>query len=234
MWEKIAGDYTFHSHMGGKKGYKTLLEYCNANRLSLFTDYDLIHFRQSGNGFSINFNSAQKVSGVVAYQYIYSPMFQGYRSEFDYTYRLLSRGKLGEAVEKLIAKAGSLGVTGISLESLGKTAYSDYGEVQYQIRGRMGEEVSQWLSDIREAGHPLLTTSPNDYAAVQSDFIAGSPAGSARFDAVDEDVPFYQLVFRGRVPDCALPDQYGRGRDQTVSSGDRNRMRPVFQPDQHL
>lgn len=202
---KIAGDYTFHSHMGGEKGYKTLLEYCNANRLSLFTDYDLIHFRQSGNGFSINFNSAQKVSGVVAYQYIYSPMFQGYRSEFDYTYRLLSRGKLGAAVEKLIAKAGSLGVTGISLESLGKTAYSDYGEVQYQIRGRMGEEVSQWLSDIREAGHPLLTTSPNDYAAVQSDFIAGSPAGSARFDAVDEDVPFYQLVFRGRVPIALSP-----------------------------
>ena len=96
-------------------------------------------------------------------------------------------------------------MTGISLESLGKTAYSDYSEVQYQIRGRMGEEVAQWLADIREAGHPLLTTSPNDYAAVNSDCIAGSPANSARFDAVDEDVPFYQLVFRGRIPIALSP-----------------------------
>ena len=202
---KIAGGYTFHNRMGGEKGYKTLLEYCSTNQLSLFADFDLINFRQSGSGFSTNFNSAQKVSGVVAYQYIYSPMFQGYREEFDYTYRLLSRGKLGEAVQKLIKKSASLGVTGISLESLGKTAYSDYSEVQYQIRGRMGEEVAQWLADIREAGHPLLTTSPNDYAAVNSDFIAGSPANSARFDAVDEDVPFYQLVFRGRIPIALSP-----------------------------
>lgn len=33
----------------------------------------------------------------------------------------------------------------------------------------------------------------------------GSPANSARFDAVDEDVPFYQLVFRGRIPIALSP-----------------------------
>lgn len=197
---KVAGGFSFHSNMGGKKGFASLQEYCTSQKLSLFTDFDLINFRQSAGGFSTNFNAAQKVSGVVAYQYIYSPMFQGYREEFDYHYRLLSRSKLIEAADKLRNKTASLGVTGVSLESLGKMAYSDYSEIQYQIRGNMSRDVTKILAGFREAGHPILTTSPNDYAAVGSDIIAGSPANSAHFDALDQDVPFYQMVFRGRVP----------------------------------
>lgn len=69
----------------------------------------------------------------------------------------------------------------------------------------MSGDAAEILESFRKAGHPVMTASPNDYAAVRSDVIAGSPAGSALYDVLDQEVPFYQIVFRGRIPLALSP-----------------------------
>ncbi len=196
---KIGGGFSFPNVLGGQKGMTALREFCETKGIALFTDFDLVRFRRSGEGFRLRSHSAQKITGLPAWQYVYSPVSLSY-SEEHYYYGLLSRGKLESATERLLEKVGNMDVEGISLDTLGRMTYSDYRDSAYALRNGMGEQVASLLQKVRDSGHSLMLSSPNAYAAGGADCIFASPDASARFDALDEEVPFYQMVFRGRIP----------------------------------
>ena len=200
---KIGGGFAFPRALGGAKGLASLQLFCEEKGVGLFVDFDLIRYRRSGSGYGLQADSAQKITGLPAWQYVYSPVSQGY-SEEHYYYGLLKRSELESAARKLLDKAGGLDIEGLSLDTLGRMAYSDYRDNAYALRGGMGGQVADILGVLRGEGHTLLLSSPNDYAACAADYILFSPDASARFDALDEEVPFYQMVFRGRVP-ISLP-----------------------------
>ena len=201
---KVAGGYGFGGAMGGNSGYKTLSAYCSENGVPLFTDFDLVQFRKSGNGFSSFFNAASTPNNIPAKQNIFSLATLAADTN-QYSFELLKRAMLPEAAQKLLNKRDGLGLTGVSFSSLSRIAYSDYSQTQYYNKGNMLQDVTDVFQKFRTSGSKVMSTESNAYAAATSDYIAGSPTSSGGNDAFDMDIPFYQMVFKGYIPISVSP-----------------------------
>ena len=193
---KVAGGFVFGSVFGSLNDYKSLASYSRDNGFDLYTDFDLVYYDQSSSGFNSYFNAARTAGGVRANQYFYSPQTFGRQENTD-KYYLLGRGELLQASDKLLKSAQKLGTSGVSFSTLGNVAYSDYTDEASAVKTNMGKQVKEIFTSFKNSGHRILTEEANAYAAVLSDCIMGSPVQSSQYDIFYEDVPFYQIVFRG-------------------------------------
>ena len=64
----------------------------------------------------------------------------------------------------------------------------------------MANDVTTIFNAAKNKGLGVLSYSANDYAAVMSDYIIEAPIHSNFYNLFDEDVPFYQIVFKGYIP----------------------------------
>lgn len=201
---KVAGNYVLNPHMGGTTGFQSLNAYCASQGIPLFMDFDLVNFRRSSSGFSTRTAAAYGANNVVAPQYQYELTSVGIDNA-AYTYYLLGRSYVRKAAEKLLEEARRWDMTGVSLSSLSQKAYSDYSDRRYFSKSAMATDVADIFQKFRGQGIAVLAENANDYAAVQADHVIGAPTFSSGYDALDQDVPFYQIVFKGHVPLSVSP-----------------------------
>lgn len=194
----IAGGFAFAGDLGGAKRQRELEAFCKKENIPLFTDFDLVRFSESGNGFSVSFDTAYAADSQPA---AYFPLKRNVRAEDTKRsrIRLLERSALGAAAEKLLRFSENR-LSGISLSSYGQTAYSDYREDAYMLKGDLTGQTQSIVKAMRGAGHPLLLSAANAYAAGLADSLSDVPLQNGSYDALDETVPFYQMVFRGAIP----------------------------------
>ena len=192
---KIAGGYSYSSVLGGNKGHKAIEKYCKENNISLFTDYDVIQFNDSANGFSTLFDVAKTASKQKSSQYPLTLNLRAKNKDGKKTY-LLRRDKLGGAIDELISKTKKY-TTGISLSSIGQIAYSDYSSEKYASKGSF-EEITDYIEKIKKAGHKVSVSNANDYAANSADVITDVSFTNGYYRALDETIPFYQLVYSSK------------------------------------
>lgn len=200
----VAGGFQFSNALGGLKGFKSLSSYCQGQGISLFTDFNLEQFRKSGKGFSTLFNSVVTASNVTAHQYFYSVENLSQRTD-TYRYELLKRGSLPAAAQKLVSAAAAMNVKNISVSTLSNLAYSDFTQQKYYQKGNMATDVGHIVETFHENGDQVMACEANDYAAAVAAQIAGSPTKSGQYDSLDQDIPFYQMVFKGYVPISVSP-----------------------------
>ncbi len=191
---RIAGGYNFSSKLGGKEKYLELKEFCEKNGIPLFAEYNLIEFNTSGEGFSTGSNIAQTAGQQLAAFY---PIIKNLRTKDDSQKKvaLLERSLLGKALDNLLKKNKYL--SGVSLTTLGSKAYSDYRFEKYYSKGGMAEQVAELLGKVKKNGHLLNVGSANGYAAALADSITDVPLTNGEYYALDETVPFYQMIFHG-------------------------------------
>lgn len=194
---KIAGGYDFSSKLGSKKDRKSLEAACKNKNVQLFYDFDLIHYAKSGSGFSYINDSAKTAVYKAAEQYVINTPVR----EFEYTmpYRILGRNQLGEAVEKIIDMAEDKELKNISLTSLGMVAYSDYSDSTYISKGKIAEDVKDMLNKVSDK-KLAVASGPNAYAASAAELVFDVPTDNGAYNAFDEEIPFYAMVFRGSRP----------------------------------
>lgn len=198
---KVAGGFEFANALNKNKGQQDLEKYCGSENISLFTDFDLICFSQSGNGFSVLKNSAltANMQGSALY-----PVKRNVLTENEEArkIRILERSKLVKAADKL-ADFCDERISGVGLSSLGKTAYSDYSEEKYMLKGYLFEQMCDVLSKFQN--HNITLSAANGYAAGLADSITDVPLQNGSYDALDETVPFYAMVYRGSIPLYSTP-----------------------------
>ncbi len=194
---RVAGGFNFSSKLGSNKERRALEEACKESGVSLFYDFDLVNYSKSGGGFSYMSDCAKTAIYKAAEQY---PITTPLRS-FDDTapYRILGREKLGEAVEKLIKTAEKKKINNISLTSLGQTAYSDYSNYRYIAKGKIEEDIKADFKSLKSK-NLTVASGANAYAAVDADLVFGAPYDNGAYNAFDEEIPFYAMVFRGLRP----------------------------------
>lgn len=190
---KVAGGFGFSGKFGGKKKYQKLNELCGDNNISLYTDFDLIRFTSSGNGFTALFDTAKSATLQAVKKSDPEIPLRSFGE--DSKYRLLKREKLDSAVQKLIKSASRLSVSGISLSSLGNTAYSDYSESKYYVKGNAASDVADYINQIMQANHATAAFSANSYAAALSDAVFDAPTDNGGYTVFDFEIPFYEMVF---------------------------------------
>lgn len=63
----------------------------------------------------------------------------------------------------------------------------------------MSDDVQRMINALNTAGLKAFGEQANAYAAVKLDYIYDTPTESSGFFALDMDIPFYQMVFKGSV-----------------------------------
>lgn len=197
---KIAGGYKIASELGTTKEYKALLNYANENKYSLFTDFEMLKYSESGGGFSYRRDAAKTAISHVAEKFnVTVPLRQ-----FDEKnpYHILSRHKTDEAIDKLIKFTDKLGISNISLSTLGTVAYSDYYDINnpYYLASKTDSEFKEYLKKLEDSGKEVAGNASAYYAAGLLDVVFETDLegdGSYQFE---NQVPFYQMVFSGATP----------------------------------
>lgn len=196
---KIGGGFLNSSPAGTDKQRQKLMDYCQEKGIDAFVDYDLVRFRNSGNGFSPLGDSAKNVNQATAYQYTYSLSLRNINEQVP-RYGLLSRLKLTTAGQTLLKKTDRLDIDRLSLSTLGSLAYSDYQENGFALKNRMAADVAAILRTFKDNGRIVSVSEANAYAAASADRIADAPTLSNMESALDATIPLYQMIFKGYLP----------------------------------
>lgn len=211
---KLAGGFGFSSKLGSDKNRKALESSCQNNNVSLFYDFDLINYSKSGKGFSYINDSAKTAVFKAAEQYLINTPLR----EFETTmpYRILGRNQLGEAVEKLKKLADKKAWSNISVTTLGSVAYSDYSDISYISKGKIEDDVKGFLEKLGGKSK-VVATGPNAYAAAASGLVFDAPTDNGAYNAFDEEIPFYAMVFRGSRPLYTNPVNLEGNKDYAIT-----------------
>ena len=196
--EHLAGGYQIHSAFGSKEDLASLKEWTQSHNGTLFTNFDLLYFRKNGHGVSQLQDVAYRANNVASEKGYYSVVTN--RPDLTKRYfSLVKRSRLGSLVDTLLSKFDAIDTAGIALNSLGNTAYSDYRDEATYARNGMDTQVQELLNRVGEDGRVVMSGA-NSYAALSSDIVWDSPFYGSQYKVLDEEIPFYQMVFRGYVP----------------------------------
>ncbi len=194
---EINGGKSLPSEYGSKKEMLSLADYCKKSDIDLFMDFDTVKFASSGNGFSASNDATYGAMGVEAEQSMQTPQMELSETE---TYTILGRDSLKEAVEKAVKKADKYNVSGISLSTLTKMAYSDYSDEKYYAKANMAKDVIDLVKLAKGKNRLVAASDANAYAAGVSDVIFDIEVTNGNERTFDVMIPFYQMVFAGYKP----------------------------------
>lgn len=195
---KLAGGFGFSDKFGSDSERLALEAFCEEKEIPLFTDFDLINFASGGNGYHTLMDAAKSASMRKASLYEKDKALWNY-DEDSKAYYMLKREKLQSAVDKLEKLVEKKEVSGISLSTLGQTAYSDYTDEKYSARGNSITDAQNYISQLRKLDKKIATQSANDYAAAMSDAVFEAPMGDGGYTGLDASIPLYQMIFKGYV-----------------------------------
>ena len=194
----VAGNYGISSAFGDEDDLKKLVDYCNGNKMNLFMNFDMVRFSRSGGGVSTSFGRADAATGsYTAIQYI-SPNLRTGNNLFR-TYYLVARSKLSEVAANISESAKEWQLPGLSLDTLTSISYSDYNEQKYYSRANFDSQASAIINAYKADGYKIAGSDANAFAAAVCTHVYDVPTQSSKYRVFTNDVPFYQIVFKGAV-----------------------------------
>ncbi len=194
---RAAGDLKTASLLGGKKDINALTEYCLDKKIDLYMDYDVMLFSKSGAGVSSVFDYARNTVGQKALRYKRALGTDKEEKISEYFVARKELVTLGKATADTVRDNG---IGGLSLGSIASSAYSDYGNQKYYVKGSFAADYGEIAEYNKKLGNRMLADNANLYAAVNAGLITDVPVSSDKNDLFYADIPFYQMVFKGCVP----------------------------------
>lgn len=207
---KLAGNLSINKKLGSEKELRNLGKTCSDRDISLYFDYDVLQYKENSSLSSVKNDSARAVNNRnirLDYYYLWSGTVdssgKGLNNSSKFT--LIKRSLIPDILDKVVATSQRNKLNGISLSTLGRIAYSDNSEQKYYSKGQMPEQINSEILRIKGENQNVLLSSANAYAAQAADYIFDSPMQSSQYDFIDEDIPFYQMVFKGNIPLATPP-----------------------------
>lgn len=191
---------SFERKLGGKSGFKKLVEFAGDNNVSFYPSMNFVEYSKSDNGYSPIFNASKTPDQSPAYQK--SLM----RSEgmFGRRWSLLKPNEVSAVSSEFMSAYQKLNVGGIALDSIGEIVYSDNTKDGVK-RGQVTGVWSDILSNYKENIGSVLVDNANAYAFTYADHIIDAPLNEYGTELADELVPFYQMVLHGYVSYATTP-----------------------------
>ena len=190
----LGGGFKLNGANGGNGAIKNFIAASKEAGANTYFDFDIVRFESGSAGLG---KTAVTANNAAAKQYKYNTSTK-IRDLENYHY-LLQRAQLQKAADKAVSVVDKYDLNTISLGTLGNHAYSDYVQMEYYNKEGMGTQVSGIIAGIKENGKSVLVNEANDYAAVVADVILDVPTKSDMNAVFDQDIPFYQIVFKGYV-----------------------------------
>jgi hypothetical protein len=187
--------------LGGKKELRNLIEYCTANRVSFYPDFNLTDIVQKSWSYNTQ-TAAKSIQKQPAMEYRYR-LSDGsaYVTEAAF---LLAPRKLETLAEKINRSADRWSLQGLSASTLGYKLYSDFGPDQVS-RDTAEKKWQDSLSALRAGEKRLLLSAACGYALPYAAAVTNTPSASSGFSIETEAIPFYQIALRGIIPMATTP-----------------------------
>ena len=193
---KIAGGFKLDSNLGNRSDLEKFIKYCEKNGIRSFMDFDAVRFNKTAGGLSTLSDKAVTVNGQVVNCYNYNVWSRTRDFDFE-NYSLATRSKLFDIAERITNATSKLGLTGVGLDTLSNYCYSDYGKTESFIKGNMQKDVAKILAGFKKDKINIAVNNANDYAAAYANQIYDAPLESSGHTLFDQDIPFYEIVFKG-------------------------------------
>lgn len=192
--EKIGGGFSVERKLGTKKELSDLNYKCRDKGIDLFYDFSTAFYSKSSLGFSVR-SSATEPSGIRAKVYPYTLVVR----EQDTTDKsfLAGRNLITKSTDEIISTSEKFGISGIGLSDISSISYSDYRSSDYYCKANTALDAEKVIETVKLKKYKTFGTSANSYAAAKLDYIFDTPVKSSKYNMIDCDIPFYQMVFRG-------------------------------------
>lgn len=195
--EKVADAAKPSSLLGGKKDFNALMDYADANDITIYPAVDNLTFK-SGNGYFTMTDTAIRVSNAYSRQIEYD-LAHGVENKFYDAMSLLSPRKYAKMFESLSKSYSSRGLDTICVGSATTAIYGDYGKKSVS-REMFKDNLRGYMENLQSSVGSILADGANAYTLKYVDHVSDVPLNSSKFDVFDQEIPFYQLVMSGLKP----------------------------------
>lgn len=193
---KVAGGCKIGKYFGDDDDIVKLSKYCKNNGHTLFMNFDMVRFSSSGCGVNTTFGKADSATSSFTTKDYYDVNF---RTPSGDPYYLVARGKLNTVAGKISEAASDWKLQGVSLDTLTSIVYSDYNDEQFYAGAHTDDQVADIIGGFEKDGLEVAGSYANSFAAGLCSHVYDVPDKSARNRIFTEEVPFYEIVFKGRV-----------------------------------
>lgn len=188
--------------LGGAKKLDALLSLLNEKGDRAFLTDDRVRLYESGNGLSLNTDSARNLTGGIMYGTLYQRSV--YRKDLDgLRWAYLKNDLLPEISSAFAGAISRWDVSGVGVWGLGSTLYSDNHKSVLQERKDSDRQqavayVQSALEALRGEGD-LLVNAAHAYAYPYATDVTSLPLTSSRYTSFTADVPFLPMLLHGYV-----------------------------------
>ncbi|MBP3937099.1 MAG: hypothetical protein IK954_05900 [Clostridia bacterium] len=188
--------------LGGAKKLDALLSLLRENGDRVFLTDDRVRLYQSGNGLSLNTDSARNLTGGIMYGMLYQRSV--YRKDMDGPqWGYLKNDLLPEIGADFAQTMSRWDINGIGVWGLGSTLYSDNHKSVLQKRTASDRQqalayTQSALEALRGEGD-LLVDAAHAYAYPYATDITSLPLTSSRYTSFTADVPLLPMLLHGYV-----------------------------------
>ena len=193
---KVSGNNAISNKFGDKTDCADLQNYCAEKNIPLYFDFDNTRFAKSGNGIIKLFDFAKTTVGTRAVSYRTELGSNGGEIIKEY---FVPRSKLVSISEKSVDSAQKLGFNGVSFNVASSNVYSDYATRSTFCSGNYGKDFNEITDYCKNNRISFLADNANAYSVKNADILTSVPTSSDKNDLFSEDIPFYQIVFKGYV-----------------------------------
>lgn len=189
--------------LGGKKGIKSLIKKASeTSGVLLSFDGDLQAFYGGTSDIKKFKNTAYGLDSSPVTIFKGRISAAGALDRSSSFYQLIHPAYMLGYAEDFIANGSALGVKSFSFNSIGKTLYCAYNLQDTVTRDQSAQKMSEIYKMAAErvgASGIVSTAGGNGYAMAYVDNVVEAPVHGSHNNIAHQEVPFYQIVFRGYV-----------------------------------
>lgn len=203
-WANNGMNYEVSNHvdvmncLGGSRKLQELWSYAGQQGAEVFPDVDFATVRKDKkfDGYSASRNSADSLQREDLY--LVTPKELTTLNVLQYVFWSVSPAYWPDYMGKYFRDYDKLGLDSISIGSFGTMLYGDYNRKASMSREEVKDIVSGNVEKLT-GDKKVMTEGANAYMLPYVTDIVNMPLSSSSYTAVDETIPFLQLVLHGSV-----------------------------------
>ncbi len=181
---------------GNEAGLTDLLNFAKDEGIELFLDMDFSYAKTDKlfDGFSRKSQAVRTIDDRYTQKRTYSATLQYFTSTGMIA---ISPSVFSDIFESAQGDLSKIGVTNLSLGTIGSDLNSDFDEDDPYNREDSKQNVVKTLDKIREAGYSVMMDGGNAYAISYAKHVLNVALDSSNFTYASEAVPMFGLIYHG-------------------------------------
>jgi len=181
---------------GNDAGLTDLLDFAKEEDIEVFLDMDFSYAKEDKlfDGFSRKNHAVRTIDDRYTQKRTYSATLQYFTSTGMVA---ISPSVFSDIFENAQGDLSKIGVTNLSLGTIGSDLNSDFDEDDPYNREDSKQNVVKTLDKIREAGYSVMMDGGNAYAISYAKHVLNVALDSSNYTYASEAVPMFGLIYHG-------------------------------------